>query len=83
MKDKISTQIRNDLNNTLNSITKKKITDDLEKFKDFEIPNNLIDQEMISLNANLKKEEIEKNKKENLIKAKKRIKIGLILNEFG
>ena len=55
----------------------------MDKFHDIQIPENLIQQETELLNHGMKKEEIEKNKKLNEKTAKKRIKIGLILNEFG
>ena len=45
--------------------------------------NNLIQQELAVISRGLKKEDIEKNKKESEKIAKKRIKLGLILNEFG
>ena len=50
-------------------------TDDLRK--------SLIDQELSIITENMKENEKEKNKKENEKNAIKRIKIGLILNEFG
>ena len=55
----------------------------MNKFHDIKIPKNLIQQETELLNHGIKKEEIKKNKKLNEETAKKRIKIGLILNEFG
>ena len=79
MTDKIQEQYKN----TLDTITKKEILDQLDKFHDVQIPENLIQQEIKLLNHEMKNEEIEKNKKLNEKTAKKRIKIGLILNEFG
>ena len=55
----------------------------MDKFQDVQIPENLIQQEIELLNHGMKNEEIEKNKKLNEETAKKRIKIGLILNELG
>ena len=79
----ISKQIQEQYKNTLDTITKKEILDQLDKFHDIQIPENLIQQETELLNQGRQKEEIEKNKKLNEETAKKRIKIGLILNEFG
>ena len=79
----VSKQIQEQYKNTLDTITKKEILDQLDKFHDIQIPENLIQQEIELLNHGMKNEEIEKNKKLNKETAKKRIKIGLILNEFG
>jgi len=79
----VSKQIQEQYKNTLDTITKKEILDQLDKFQDVQIPENLIQQEIELLNHGMKNEEIEKNKKLNEKTAKKRIKIGLILNEFG
>ena len=79
----VSKQIQEQYKNTLDTITKKEILDQLDKFHDIQIPENLIQQETELLNHGMKKEEIKKNKKLNEETAKKRIKIGLILNEFG
>ncbi len=48
-----------------------------------EIPENLIEQEIKILSQGLKEEDIKAKKKEFEIKAKQRIKVGLILNEYG
>ena len=48
-----------------------------------EIPNNLVDQEFSLITQNFSKEDIENNKKESEKIAKKRIKLGLILNQLG
>ena len=79
----VSKQIQNQYKSTFDTITKKKILDQLEKFKDIQIPDSLIQQEIEIITHGMKKEEIEKNKELNKEMAKKRIKIGLILNEFG
>ena len=79
----VSKQIQEQYKNTLDTIIKKEILDQLDKFQDIQIPKNFIQQEAELLNHGMKKEEIEKNKKLNEETAKKRIKIGLILNEFG
>ena len=64
-------------------ITKKQILNQIEKFKIEEIPENLIEQEMKILSQGLKEEDIKAKKKEFETKAKQRIKVGLILNEYG
>jgi len=83
LKNIISKQIRDQYKNTLDTITKQKILETLNEFKDITIPENLINQEVKILTAGMKKEEIEKNKIKNEKIARKRIKIGLILNEYG
>ena len=65
----------------LDSITKKAIDDSGIKIED--IPKNLVDQEVHKMTHNLKKEEIEKAKTKNTKLAESRIKLGLILNEYG
>ena len=83
LKTIVSKQIQNQYKSTLDVITKKEIFEQLDKFHDIKIPESLIQQETELLNQGIKKEEIEKNKKINKETAKKRIKIGLILNEVG
>ncbi len=83
LKTIVSKQIQEQYKNTLDTITKKKILDQLDKFQGIQIPENLIQQEIELLNHGMKNEEIEKNKKLHEKIAKKRIKTGLILNEFG
>jgi len=83
LKTIVSKQIQEQYKNTLDTITKKEILDQLDQFQDIQIPENLIQQEIELLNHGIKNEEIEKNKKANEETAKKRIKTGLILNEFG
>ena len=61
-----------------------KITlDQLEKIHEVELPKNLIDQEIMLMTKNLKPEEKEKYKTDNVKLAESRIKLGLILNDFG
>ena len=67
----------------LNSITKKEILDQIEKNHQVELPQNLIDQEISIMTQNLKPEEKEKHKLNNEKLAKSRIKLGLLLNEYG
>ena len=83
LKDLIKKQIKSQYQNTLETITKRKILEQIDKDYDIDLPENLIDQELKLLNQNLKKEDLEKSKKENYMIAKTRIKTGLILNEIG
>ena len=83
LKNLIKTQIKNQYQNTLETITKKKILEQIEKSHNIELPENLVEQETKIITQNFKKEEIEKNKKEHVKLAKSRIKTGLILNEIG
>ena len=57
--------------------------DQLTKFKEISIPNNLVQQEMELMTQGISKDDKEKNKKETEKKARQRIKVGLILNEYG
>ena len=79
----ISKQINEEYKNSLDALGKKQILKELEKFKVDEIPENLIEEEVKVLSQGMKEDEIKKKKKEFEETAKKRIKIGLILNEFG
>ena len=79
----ISKQINEEYKNSLNTITKKKILEEIEKFKIEEIPENLIEEEIKVLSQGMTEEEAKKNKNNFKETAKKRIKVGLILNEFG
>ena len=83
LKSVVSKQIRDQYKNTLDSITKKEILDQLTKFKEISIPNNLVQQEMELMTQGISKDDKEKNKKETKEKARQRIKVGLILNEYG
>tara|TARA_Y100000590_G_scaffold348154_1_gene399030 strand:- start:218 stop:787 length:570 start_codon:yes stop_codon:yes gene_type:complete len=64
-------------------LSKNQILDQIDKIKIEEIPNELIVQELKVLSHGMKDDEIKKNKKNLEIQAKRRIKTGLILNEFG
>ena len=79
----IEKQISTQHKQTLDSITKKEILDQIEKFHKLELPKNLVKQEIDLMTRQLKKEEIEKHKSKNLKIAESRIKLGLILNEYG
>ena len=83
LKKLIENQITSQYSQALNSITKKEILDQIEKNHKLDIPENLIEQEILLMSQNLKEEEKEKNKKNNEKIAKSRIKLGLILNEYG
>ncbi len=83
LKDLIEKQISSQYSQALDSITKKQILEQLEKQYDFDLPQNLIDNELVSMTQTLKKEEIEKHKVKNEKLAKSRIRLGLILNEYG
>ena len=79
----IEKQISSQYSQALNSITKKEILDQLEKNHQVDLPQNLIDQEISIMTQNLKPEEKEKNKINNEKLARSRIKLGLLLNEYG
>ena len=83
LKKLISKQINDEYKNSLETLSKNQILKELEKFKISEIPENLIEQEVKILSGDMKEDEIKKNKKNFEETAKKRIKIGLILNEFA
>jgi len=83
LKDLISKQINEEFRNSLNTISNQQILEQIEKFEVKEMPNNLIEQEINFLSQGMKEEEIKNKKKEFEDQAKKRVKIGLILNEFG
>ena len=76
-------QINEEYKNSLNLITKKQVLDQIEKYKLEEIPENLVEQELKIITQGLKEEDIKTKKKDFEIKAKQRIKVGLILNEYG
>ena len=63
--------------------TKKEILDQLEKSHSFDLPKNLVDHEITIMTQNLKKEDKDKHKDANEKLAKSRIKLGLLLNEYG
>jgi len=79
----IEKQISSQYSQALNSITKKEILDQIEKNHQIDLPQNLIDQEISIMTQNLKSEEKEKHKTNNEKLAKSRIKLGLLLNEYG
>ena len=79
----VEKQISSQYKQAFNSITKKEILDQIEKSHDLDLPKNLIEQEVSLMTQNLKPEDKEKHKEKNENLAKSRIKLGLILNEFG
>ena len=79
----ITKQINDEYKNSLDAISKNQILKEIEKFKVEEIPENLIQEEVKILSQGMNEDEAKKNKKSFETKAKTRIKVGLILNEFG
>ncbi len=79
----IEKQIAGQYSQALNSITKKEILDQIEQNHQVDLPQNLIDQEISIMTQNLKPDEKEKHKSNNEKLAKSRIKLGLLLNEYG
>ena len=83
LKELVKKQIQNQYKMNLDSMTKENILNQLEKLHKIELPANLVEQELALISQGLKKEDTENNKKESERIAKKRIKLGLILNELG
>jgi len=83
LKSLISKQINEEYKNSLDMLSKNQILKEIEKFKVDEIPENLVEEEIKILTQNMNEEEAKKNRNKFEEKAKKRIKVGLILNEFG
>jgi len=83
LKSLIEKQISTQYKQSFDSITKKEILDQIEKFHKPELPKNLVEQEIHLMTQKLKKEEIEKHKSKNLKIAESRITLGLVLNEYG
>ncbi len=83
LKELISKQINDEFKNSLNRLSKNQILKELESFKVDEIPQNLIDDEVKILSQGMNDEDAKKSRKNFEEIAKKRIKTGLILNEFG
>jgi len=79
----VSKQINDEYKNSLDRLSKNQILKELEKFKVDEIPENLIDEEVKVLSQGMSEEDMKKSRKNFEDIAKKRIKVGLILNEFG
>ena len=83
LKKLIENQVSAQYSQALNSITKKMILDQIEKNHELTLPQNLIDQEILTMTKNLKEDEKIKYKTNNEKVAKSRIKLGLLLNEYG
>ena len=82
LKELISKQINDEFKNSLDMLVKNQILDQLDKIKIDALPQELIDQEIKVLSHGMKDEDLKK-KKRFRNSGKKRIKTGLILNEFG
>ena len=80
LKELIKKQMQNQYKMNLDSLSKESILDQIEKLHKVDVPENLVQQEVTLISQGLKKEDAEKNKKESEKIAKKRIKLGLILN---
>ncbi len=83
LKRLIENQISSQYLQALSSITKKEILNQIEKNHELDLPKNLIDQEISIMTQSLKDEDKKKHKTNNEKIAKSRIKLGLILNEYG
>ncbi len=83
LKSLISKQINDEYKNSLERLSKNQILKEIEKFKITEIPENLIDEEVKILSQGMSEEDAKKSRKNFEEIAKKRIKVGLVLNEFG
>ena len=79
----VSKQINDEYKNSLDRLTKNQILKEIESFKVDEIPENLIEEEIKVLSQGMNEDDAKKSKKNFEEIAKKRIKVGLILNEFG
>ena len=83
LKQLVNKQIQNQYKMNLDSLSKDNILNQIEKLHEIVLPDNLVQQELALITQELKKEDVEKNKKESEKIAKKRIKLGLLLNELG
>jgi trigger factor len=79
----VSKQINDEYKNSLDKLVKNQILKEIEKFKVEEIPENLVEEEVKILSEGMTEEDVKKNRKNFEETAKKRIKVGLILNELG
>jgi len=79
----VSKQINEEYKNSLDKLAKTQILKEIENFKVDEIPGNLVDEEVKILAQGMSEEDVKKSRKNFEDVAKKRIKVGLILNEFG
>ena len=83
LKSLISKQINDEYKNSLDRLTKNQILKEIEKFKVNEIPENLLAEEVKILSQGMSEDDAKKSKSNFEEIAKKRIKVGLVLNEFG
>ena len=83
LKSLVAKQINDEYKNSLDRLSKNQILKELEKFKVDEIPENLIEEEVKVLSQGMSEDDAKKNRKNFEELAKKRIKVGLVLNEFG
>ena len=83
LKSLITKQINDEYKNSLDRLTKNQILKEIEKFKVSEIPDNLLEDEIKILSQGMSEDDAKKSRKNFEEVAKKRIKVGLILNEFG
>jgi len=79
----VSKQINDEYKNSLDKLLKTQILKEIENFKVGEIPENLIEEEIKILSQGMTEEDSKKNRKNFEDIARKRIKVGLVLNEFG
>jgi trigger factor len=83
LKHLVNTQIKNQYKMNLDALSKDNILNQIEKIHKINLPDNLVQQELDVITKGLKDDEVKKNNKNNEKIAKKRIKLGLILNEIG
>jgi len=79
----ITKQINDEYKNSLDRLSKNQILKEIENFKVSEIPENLMEEEIKILSQGMSEDDAKKNRKNFEEVAKKRTKVGLILNEFG
>ena len=79
----ITKQINDEYKNSLDRLSKNQILKEIENFNVSEIPENLMEEEIKILSQGMSEEDAKKSRKNFEEIAKKRIKVGLILNEFG
>ena len=65
LKELITQQIQSQYKMNLDSLAKEHILDQIEKLHKVDLPDNLVQQEMALITQELKKDELEKNKKES------------------
>ena len=83
LKGLVKKQIQSQYKMNLEAIAKENILDQVDKIHKVDLPDNLVEQELELITKGLNKEDAEKSKKESEKVAKKRIKLGLILNELA